>query len=190
MKKLFFLFIPLAFLFACNNAETKKCDDKCCDKEKTEKNDLMCKENIMTVDTLLTNIESFIDKEVTVCGLCSHICDHSGKNLFLLSFEDSETLIIGKAGDDIEKFDKCYENKDIVVNGILRAVEVESEEEIEVHHDVKLEYYIEISKIQDCSCKTKCTGDAKISGCCSGKTESKCCGGHKDGHKSGGCKDK
>ncbi|MDD3687416.1 MAG: hypothetical protein PHE56_11680, partial [Bacteroidales bacterium] len=67
MKKLFLLIIPAMMLFACNNAE-KKTDDKCCDKEKCEQTS--CTKDMMTVDSLLANLESYVGKEVKVCGKC------------------------------------------------------------------------------------------------------------------------
>ncbi len=185
MKKLLLLIVPAMMLFACNNAETKteKTEDccgkeECCDKEK--KCDDICKDDVMTVDALTADLESNVDKEITICGTCTHICDHSGKNIFINSFDDEEVLIIGKAGEDMEPFDKELEGKNIVVKGVLRAQEVEEGEEIEVHHDIEINYYIEVVKVQACVCDKKCTK----------ATDKKCCGGEKEGcegHKKEGC---
>ena len=179
MKKLFLLIIPAMMLFACNNAE-KKTDDKCCDKEKCEQTS--CTKDMMTVDSLLANLESYVGKEVKVCGKCIHVCEHSGKNIFLANPDDEEILIIGKAGEGIEAFDKALNGKHIYLKGTLKSVEVEGDE-AEVHHDITVEYYIEVSEAKECCC-----GDKKDSKCCD-KSDSnhKCCGDKKDGeHK---CKD-
>lgn len=178
MKKLFLFIVPAMMLFACNNVETKT-DEKedCCAKEKC---DDICTKDVMTVDALTADMEANIDKEVTVCGTCTHICDHSGENIFITSFEDEEVLIIGKTGEGMEPFDKELEGKDIVVKGILRIHEFENEEEAEVHHDIEINYYIEVVKVQECVCESKCTG-ATDKKCCDGKKEG-CCSDKKDGH--------
>jgi len=173
MKKLFYLLIPAMFFFACNNTETKKTDDECCDKE-------MCKDMI-TVDSLLANIDSFVGKEVKVCGQCIHVCQHSGKNIFVANPDNDSIMILGKAGEKIEKFDSELMDQHVIMTGVLKSVEVESDEP-EVHHDITMEYYVEVSKVEKCECKKdgKCCGDKKESGCCGDKKESGC-GEHKEG---------
>lgn len=178
MKKLLLLIIPAMMLFACNNAD-KKTDDKCCDKEKCEQGS--CKDMI-TVDDLLANLDENLGKEVTVCGKCIHVCEHSGKNIFLANPENDSIMIVGKAGEGIEAFDKALNGKHIYLKGTLKSVEVEGDE-AEVHHDITVEYYIEVSEAKECCC-----GDKKDSKCCDKSDENhKCCGDKKDGeHK---CKD-
>jgi fructose-specific component phosphotransferase system IIB-like protein len=105
------------------------------------------------------------------------------KNIFVNSSEDEEVLIIGKAGEGVEAFDKELEGKHVVVKGILRAAEVESEEEVEVHHDVEMTYYIEVSEVVECKCDSKCNQDKK---CCDGHKKHNC----KDSEKKHDCKDK
>jgi hypothetical protein len=187
MKKLFFLLIPAMMLFACNNAD-KKTDDKCCDEKKCEQSS--CKD-MMTVDSILANLEANVDKEVTVCGKCTHVCEHSGKNIFLTNPENEDILIIGKAGEGIEEFDKDLNGKHIYLKGILRSVEVEGDDEAEVHHDITVEYYIEVSEVKECCCgdkkDSKCCGDKKDSKCCGDKKDSKGCGDKKEGERK--CKD-
>ncbi|PLX06451.1 MAG: hypothetical protein C0596_18475 [Marinilabiliales bacterium] len=183
MKKLLFLLLPAMFLFACNNVETTKdADDECCDKEKTEdcthEHEGKCK-NAMSVDDLMANLEENVDKEVSVCGICTHICDNSGKNIFVNSTTDEEILIIGKAADGVEAFDKALEGKNVMITGKLIAVEVENDEEIEVNHEVELDYYIEVTAVKKC-----CGGDHKHDGSgkhdCDGKHdhENDCDGEH------------
>lgn len=177
MKKLFLLIIPAMMLIACNNAD-KKTDDKCCDKEKCEQS---CKDMI-TVDDLLANLDENVGKEVTVCGKCIHVCEHSGKNIFLANPENDSIMIIGKAGEGIEAFDKALVDKQICLKGTLKSVEVEGDE-AEVHHDITVEYYIEVSEAKECC------SDKKDSKCCDKSDDSKkCCDKSDENHK--GCADK
>ena len=155
MKKILLLIIPAMMLFACNNVETKTEEsEECCDEGK--KCDDICKEDVVHVETLLADIEASVDKDVAVCGRCIHICDHSGKNIFVASFDDEDVLIIGKAAEGVDKFDKAFEGGNVIVKGVLRAAELEEGEEIEVHHDVEITYYIEVTEVHQCACKHKC----------------------------------
>ncbi len=165
------------FFFACNNAETKKGDEKCCDNK--EDCSTTCKD-MVTVDSLLANLESFVDKEVKVCGKCSHVCQESGRNIFLTAPDVDSLMVIGKAGEGIDKFDSNLAGKNIMLIGTLKKVEVESED-AEVHHEVEFQYYIDVTEAKECngcsSEKSGCTskGDSK---CC---PESKGCGDKKEG---------
>jgi hypothetical protein len=78
MKKLFLLLVPAMMLFACNNVETTK-DEPCCDKDKENCEETVCTDDVLTVDALFADIDANVDEEVSVCGKCTHICDHSGK---------------------------------------------------------------------------------------------------------------
>lgn len=177
MKKLFYLLIPAMFFFACNNAETKKEDEKCCDKTK-ECNGTSCKD-VIKVDSLIANIDSFVGKEVKVGGLCTHVCEHSGKNIFLNSPKNDSIMILGKAGEGIDKFDKNLVGKHVMLIGTLKSVEVENED-VEVHHDITMNYYIEVKEVKECSCGGGCGGEHKEGGC-GDKKGSAGCGEHKEG---------
>ncbi len=166
------------FFFACNNAETKKDDKKCCDKTE-DCTGTSCKD-MVTVDSLLANIDSFVGKEVKVCGKCSHVCQESGRNIFLTSPDVDSLMVIGKAGEGIDKFDSNLAGKNIMLIGTLKKVEVKSDD-AEVHHDVEFQYYIDVTEAKECSgCSSEKSG-------CTGKGESKCCGDKKS---SEGCGDK
>lgn len=166
--------------FACNNVETKKTDDECCNKQE-ECDKTACKDMI-TVDSLLANLDTFVGKEVKVCGKCIHVCQHSGKNIFVANPDNDSILIIGKANDDLGAFDQELLDKHVILYGTLKSVEVENTE-AEVHHDIEVQYFVEVSKVEQCNCGDKkghkCCGDKKESGCCGDKNKSGC-GEHKN----------
>lgn len=152
MKRLMYLILPAIMFVACNNAEqTKKevTEDKD-SQEKTEETNHLCRKDAITVDVLMGSLEEKVDQEVIVHGICTHICDHSGENIFVNSIENEDLLIIGKAGEGIERFDKDLEGKQVIVKGKLIAVVADEGEEIEVHHDVEMNYYIEVSVVNSC----------------------------------------
>jgi hypothetical protein len=175
MKKLFYLLVPAMFFFACNNSDTKKEEDSCCEKDKKECCDKEACKDMITVDSLLANLETFVNKDVKVCGKCIHVCEHSGKNIFIANPENDTIMIVGKAGEGIEKFDKALLDKHVMVIGVLKSVEVENEE-AEVHHDIAVEYYIEVKEAKECKCTTDKDGK-----CCGDNKEHKGCGQHKEG---------
>ena len=151
MKKLFYLVIPAMMFFACNNNVTTT-EEETADKKECE-NEKRCKD-VMTVDSLLNNLEMYVDKNVEVCGQCIHVCQHSGKNIFVANPDNDSILIIGKVNDELGAFDQELMDKRVILYGILKSVEVENEE-AEVHHDIVVQYYIEVSKVEQCGCGDK-----------------------------------
>lgn len=154
MKKLILLLVPVMMLaFACNNTAEKKTDEqqveeKTCDKAKED-----CHRNKMTVDSLLNNLPDYVDKEVSVCGKCTHICQHGGKRIFLASPNDLDLVIIGMANDELGSFNDTLVGENVRLKGILRAVT--NEDEVETHHDIEVRYYIEVSEAKLSCCKNK-----------------------------------
>ncbi len=69
------------------------------------------------VDSLLAAADSLSGKEVTVEGVCTHICKHGGRKIFLMGSDDTQTIRIeaGKVG----KFDQKCVNSLVKVTGML-----------------------------------------------------------------------
>lgn len=113
MRNLVLLFSLVFFIWSCNNNSSEKTtkEDSCCNKQEVSS---ICK-NAISVEELNKSLDEFVDKEVTVCGFCSHVCNHSGKNLFLESKDNPEDLIVCKTGEKIEKFDKSLEGESAIV---------------------------------------------------------------------------
>lgn len=164
MRKLFLLIAIIAIVFACNNANTsKEVDTQAVDSV----NNTSCCKDLVKVDSLLANIDSFVDKELTVCGKCTHICQHHGDKIFVANPDNDSLVIICKKTAEMENFSNDLQDKFVKVKGTLKAVKQEGE--VEVHHDVKVNYYIEVKEVNVCSCDHK-----KDHKCCKG-TEHKCC---------------
>lgn len=59
-----------------------------------------------------------LGKEVTVEGICTHICQHGGKKIFLMGTDDTQVIRI-EAGDAIGAFDAGCVNNVVRVTGRL-----------------------------------------------------------------------
>ena len=149
----FLLILGIAFL-SCNNPATKTDEEVKNDSVKTETVDADVKETICTgtvVDSILSNPEAFVGQELAMCGVAIHICQHSGDKLFLANCNFGEEYIVVMAGDEMETFDNELLNKHVMIEGVL--VKMEDDDEVEIHHDKAVVYYIECSKVNACTCE-------------------------------------
>lgn len=68
----------------------------------------------MEVDALLAEAETLAGKEVAVEGVCTHICQHGGKRIFLMGTDDTKVIRV-EAGGKVGSF------KPECVNNIVRV---------------------------------------------------------------------
>ncbi|MDA3778791.1 MAG: hypothetical protein PF487_00925 [Bacteroidales bacterium] len=113
IKNLLMILAVSVLLFSCNN-ETKK--------DVTESNVDAVQ---LTVDELLTNIDTLVEKNVEVTGLVSHICLHGGKKLKLIA-ENSENEIHFNAGGEISEFEKSLEGSTVKISGIVKELRIDN----------------------------------------------------------------
>ncbi|MDD6210605.1 MAG: hypothetical protein PUB21_08385 [Bacteroidales bacterium] len=72
----------------------------------------------LDVDALLANADSLSGKDVTVEGICTHICKHGGRKIFLMGSDDTRTIRV-EAGKKIGKFSQDAVNSIVEVHGKL-----------------------------------------------------------------------
>ncbi len=72
----------------------------------------------MQVDELLSQAETLVDQAVVVEGVCTHICSHGAKKIFLMGSDDSKTIRV-EAGGNIEVFSQETVNNIVQVRGTL-----------------------------------------------------------------------
>lgn len=72
----------------------------------------------MEVDNLLADAEKLTGGEVTVEGVCTHICRHGGRKIFLMGTDDTQVVRI-EAGDKIGSFRPECVNNIVRVTGTL-----------------------------------------------------------------------
>lgn len=72
----------------------------------------------MTVDRVLVSADSLSGHEVVFEGVCTHICAHGGRKIFVMGSDDSKVLRV-EADGSIGSFPKETVNSIVVVKGIL-----------------------------------------------------------------------
>ena len=115
MKKLIVVLIVSALMWNCGGSASKK-QEQVVEEPATEV-------AILTVDELLASVEDYLEKEVTLIGVCTHVCQRSGKKLVI---EGGDEVVFVFAKDD-ETFDNDLEGEDLLVTGIFAAFEEDDE---------------------------------------------------------------
>ena len=72
----------------------------------------------MEVDNLLADAEKLTGGKVTVEGVCTHICRHGGRKIFLMGTDDTQVIRI-EAGEKIGSFKPECVNNVVRVTGTL-----------------------------------------------------------------------
>ena len=77
----------------------------------------------MEVDSLLSDADALVGKEVTIEGVCTHTCKHGATKIFLMGSDDTQTIRVeaGKLGSFSSK---CV-NAIVRVKGILKEQRVD-----------------------------------------------------------------
>lgn len=84
----------------------------------TKQSDETSRQEVMdNVDALLANAELNVGKEIYVEGVCTHICKHGGRKIFLMGSDDTKTIRV--EGGKMGKFDAACVNNMVRVKGVL-----------------------------------------------------------------------
>ncbi|HPG41372.1 MAG TPA: hypothetical protein PLP19_05390 [bacterium] len=70
----------------------------------------------VSVDSLLVAPQNYLDKQIEVSGLVSHVCRHTGKKLFIAG-QTPEQLIKVVTGENIPQFAVELEGSQVKVQG-------------------------------------------------------------------------
>lgn len=79
---------------------------------------------VMDVDALLADAENLVDKDITVEGICTHICARGGGKLFMMGSDDTKTIRV-EAGEKIGKFTQEVVNRIVTINGTMREQRID-----------------------------------------------------------------
>ena len=74
---------------------------------------------------LLTEADAYINKEISVEAICTHICKHGGRKVFLMGSDDTKTIRV--EGGKMGKFDQQCVNSILNVKGILKEERIGEE---------------------------------------------------------------
>lgn len=81
---------------------------------------------VYEVDELLAASESLVGDTVNVSGICTHVCQHGGKKLFLMGSDDDHTIRI-HAGESIGQFNPSAVNNMVTVVGVLEEERIDED---------------------------------------------------------------
>ena len=113
IKKALGILAIAAILVSCGNKEQKK-EEACCDKSKTT----------VTVDQVMADITSFVDKDLVIAGTVNHVCSHGGKRMFIMG-EDPDVAIKITPNEEIGSFEKELEGSHVMVTGVLKELRID-----------------------------------------------------------------
>lgn len=99
------------------------------------------KQTAISVDEIMANAEQNIDNIVVVEGICTHVCSHGGKKLFLMGNDDSNTIRV-ESNDALGAFKSECINSIIQVKGSLK------EERIDEAYLVKWESELALGTVE------------------------------------------
>ncbi len=113
-------------LFLISALAISACGIASCNKgaEKTDEQNDTIQATAMSVDSVLANIEALNGQEVTVKGLCTHICKHGGTKAFLAN-ADTTAMVMCMATDSIGgSFAPDCPNHQLEVVGVVTPIVV------------------------------------------------------------------
>jgi hypothetical protein len=124
MRNILIFLIAFTILAGCNNQNQTD--------NSGEEKDL-----IVSVEEFYANPENYLNKEVTVTGLVTHVCKHGGQKLFISGSSTDNALRID-VGKTISEFDIKMEGSEAEFTGLLELMDKElvgqSQAEHEEHH--------------------------------------------------------
>lgn len=82
--------------------------------------------NVVPVNDLLQDPESYVGKVVEVEGLVTHVCKHSGKRLHLTSPATNDMIRVEATGE-IRQFERELEGSEVRVRGKVQKLVIDEE---------------------------------------------------------------
>ncbi|MGL4293514.1 MAG: hypothetical protein ACRCSQ_08060 [Bacteroidales bacterium] len=113
MKSLFFAMVAvlMALTTSCNSNSAKQSVEAAATTEPATV-------AVLNIDDLMKNADSLNGEEVIVEGVCTHVCQHGGKKIFLMGNDDNVTLRC-EANETVGKFNPDVVNNMVQVSGVL-----------------------------------------------------------------------
>jgi len=124
MKKLFFVLFVSILVWNCKPGASKQGEVEATPEEVA----------VVCINDFFASPEIYLDKDISLGGLCVHICKHSGKKMFLAGEENK--LVVFAEGE-IE-FSPELEGSKLIVTGTISAIDeavCEDKEEAETKHE-------------------------------------------------------
>ena len=115
MKRILFITAIAALFAACNSTA-----------ENNEQNAQETTAEVVTttLQELMATPENFVNKELQLEGLVTHVCSHSGKRMFVQNQEGDMKLKI-TTNEDMAAFDKALEGSNVQVVGVFKEERID-----------------------------------------------------------------
>ncbi|MGQ1889556.1 OB-fold nucleic acid binding domain-containing protein [Thermophagus sp. OGC60D27] len=126
MKQLFFLLASILMLTGCVSSGRKSDNKNVENRDAVDKSSSVNVAMAVNVDQLMDKATDNVDKEVTVKGVVTHVCKHSGKRCFLKD-ESGKTSIRVEAKGEIGGFNSELNGTRMVVKGFVREKRLSEE---------------------------------------------------------------
>jgi len=127
MKKLILILTVLAFTFGCGNINNEKSTPNN-DVEITKVEHVNFKENAI----------NFVNKKIEITAMISHVCEHGGKKMFLVSEENEESIKV-TLGKNMPAFKTDLVGNTVKVIGIVDELRIDEAYLLEWENEILAE---------------------------------------------------
>ena len=119
MKKVIIILTVIGLLGACSNQGNNNDSSKTTENESTY---------ALTLDEFFQSPQEYVDQEITIEGMVTHVCKHGGQKLFIATNENPENLRINTS-ENISEFNIELEGSMVEFTGVLKKMDEEFIEE-------------------------------------------------------------
>lgn len=113
IKRVLGIFALVAILISCGNKEQKK-EDACCDKDVAK----------VSVEQVLEDFTTYVDKKIVIAGTVNHVCSHGGKRMFIMG-ENPDLAIKITPNEELGNFEKELEGSHVLVSGVVKELRID-----------------------------------------------------------------
>jgi hypothetical protein len=111
MKKIIILLAGIALLSSCNCLTS-------------DKNEQVNNITSVTMEEFLANPDEFLEKEIVITGLVTHVCKHGGQKLFIAGENEATSLLINTS-ESIPEFSIDLEGSKAEFTGTAKVMDSE-----------------------------------------------------------------
>ena len=134
MRKTLIIIASIFFIASCTNQTGND--------EASADNTEMKEVNVLTLEEFFASPEKYLEQEIIIQGMVTHVCKHGGQKLFIATQDNPENLRINTS-ENIPEFSLDLEGSTINFTGILTQMDEESIEnaiaEEKEHHGEEAE---------------------------------------------------
>lgn len=109
---------------------------------------------VWNIDDLLVSADSLNGELVNVEGICTHVCQHGGKKLFLMGDNEDHTIRV-EANEEIGQFSQDALNSLVSVTGILTEERIDEAYLVAWEEELKANTAEEHGKNTQAGCTTE-----------------------------------